>query len=129
MKYKLWLIALALLLSVSVVAAIDIAPSVTLVVSNTTVENVVVVTAVAVDVGDNAGIKHIQFLQNGMLNYTHNCAQKSTCTATRTFISNIPANRSYIAMVEDLGGNKKSTPKCVSCNSLSSKSLSNRTCM
>ena len=109
MKHKAWLILLALLLSVSAAAAIDLPPSIKITAPNTTVENTAVITTIAIDVGDNAGIKTIKLLENGMLNYTHTCAKASTCTLTRAFISNVPANRTYLAIAEDLGGNTKSS--------------------
>jgi uncharacterized protein YjbI with pentapeptide repeats len=100
-------IALALLLvSAAGVAAVDVPPSLALNPSpGTTVETTVTLTAIAVDVLENAGMVSITLFQDGVLDETHNCLGATTCTFSKTYVSALAANHTYFATATDLGDN------------------------
>jgi len=95
-----------LLLFIGIVAAYtlpDIEPIISFS-SNTQQANITaVLTTVAVDSLENAGIDKIELYQDNQLLDSKDC-DSSTCTFIKTIVSTTPASHSYYAKAEDFGG-------------------------
>jgi len=84
--------------------AIDVAPVVSLSANSTSVTTSVTLTAVAVDVLDNAGIQWIKIYENGGLLDTKSCGGISSCVFVKVVTKSTPGIFSYYAETQDNGG-------------------------
>lgn len=84
--------------------AVDVAPVVSLSANSTSVTTSVTLTAVAVDVLDNAGIQWIKIYENGGLLDTKSCGGISSCTFVKVVIKASPGVFSYYSTTQDNGG-------------------------
>lgn len=96
-------------------AAIDLPPTLTFVADDYSVDTQVVLTATAIDVLDNAGIKNIKIYEKPVSALvwsptpigTKNCNYLTTCVYVKPVIHVAKGNYIYKAVTEDKTGNKK----------------------
>ncbi|MEM7813796.1 MAG: tandem-95 repeat protein [Candidatus Aenigmatarchaeota archaeon] len=105
------------LLSAGMAWALDAAPAVSLTASSASATTNVTLTAVAVDVLDNAGIQWIKLYENGAEIAIKNCGGMASCTFVHVVTKTASGVFSYTAKARDMGGNEaNSQPATVTFN-------------
>ncbi len=103
-------IAIFIVLGLSFVAfAIDLSPTMSLSASPNPTESTAIITAVSVDVGDNAGIISIDIYEDGILILSRNCGLSTSCTAVKTVVHISQESHTYTAKATDKGGKSKTS--------------------
>ncbi|MBN1645229.1 hypothetical protein JW851_04325, partial [Candidatus Woesearchaeota archaeon] len=102
---KTLVVVLLIILATAIANAEDLEPTVQIT-SNPELNatSSAVITIIATDLLENAGIEKIDFYINGAWEYTKQCGA-STCTLTRTIVKTQPAFEIYKAIATDKGGN------------------------